>query len=102
MSLIDPLDPIMPLLALQYDLRERFLEALEAIVAVEVDGREYKAALLRCKQIASEAMDDEAIMEWEKKGRPLPGVEEKFGDIGRAVTAAVRAEYGIEPVPTES
>ncbi len=81
--------PLLPLYALQHDLRERYLNALEAIASVEVDGRSYKAAFERMRSIAIEAVDTDAIMEWMEAGRPLPELDTALGDFPQRLTTEV-------------
>lgn len=68
---IDIFDPLLPAFAFQHDLRERFLEALEEIASMSVEGRQYKVAFERCIEIAKRAIDEELIAEWDDAGRPL-------------------------------
>lgn len=81
--------PLLPVYAFQHDLRERYMNALEEIVAAEVDGRSYKAAFEKVKAIASEAISVESIEKWVEQGRPLPKLDSVLGDFPQRLTTEV-------------
>lgn len=87
-------DPLLVAFALQHDFRERFLNALQEIMAVEVQGRSYKTAWEAVRKIAAEAMDEDSIMAWMDSGRPLPGLDAEFGEVPRQLTDEVNQVLG--------
>lgn len=84
-------NPLLPGYALQHDLRERFLHALVEIINVEPEPRAYRAAFLKCQEIARGAVDVDSITEWVANGRPLPWLDEVLGEAAKELTDAVVA-----------
>ncbi len=86
---IDASDPLLGAFALQHDIRERFLVALEIIATYKPEGRRYKDAFLLVQEVAKEAMDPEKMEKWIDAGRPLPTIDNSLGDVPRSFTKSV-------------
>lgn len=95
-ALIDPMDPLLSGFALQHDLRERFLHALEEILAVRVEGRHYRSALDKCREIARDALSEESILLWHQANRPLPWLDEQIGDRAESLRSQVTSAIGLD------
>lgn len=85
-------DPLLVHFALQHDLRARFLEAIQdAIEALSIPDQEVANRV--AGEILAEAIDSTAIREWMEKGRPLPFIDQKYGEAAEELTRAVIALY---------
>lgn len=77
MSDIDPLDPLLPMFALQHDFRERFFHALQEIErTLGSDDLDRGEKLDRVGEITFEALDHESIKAWLEQNRPMPWLDE--------------------------
>lgn len=92
--LVDPTDPLVFHFALQHDLRERFLHAIEeSIEALEMGEHESALLLLR------EAVDRRRITEWIEADRPLPWIDTYLAEPTQQVNEVIQRifESGAEP-----
>jgi hypothetical protein len=87
---IDALDPLIPMLAIQHDFRERFFHALTEIVdVIESEGGSGRVALMKVASIARDALDHEKIQEWMANNRPMPWLDEIVGADGERLTVSM-------------
>lgn len=70
----------------QFELRERFLHALELIVAVDMAD---PLSAEKMQSIARDAIDSTSLREWTANGRPLPWLDERLGDSVESAQRAV-------------
>jgi|JI10StandDraft_1071094.scaffolds.fasta_scaffold14615_19 hypothetical protein len=91
----DPTDPVLEHFAIQFDFRERYLHALEMILAVDMAAAD---AHVQMRLIATEALDRESVQKWIDLDRPLPWLDEQVGPAARQARDAVLAMLGVTPV----
>lgn len=97
-------DPLLVAFALQHDLRERFLHALEEIVATgqqldanpEFTPRDLALSYNKIIEIATKATDEGFIKLWEDEGRPLPWLDERLGSEPEKLRQAVMRMAGLD------
>jgi hypothetical protein len=82
---IDVENPMLPAFAMQHDLRERYLHALEEII----DCLSHAGTAEEALTIAKVAVDPKLIEAWSREGRPLPWLDEIFGEDPDELTRQV-------------
>lgn len=92
--MIDPMDPLLSAFTWQHDLRERFLRALEQIIAVDQTSSD---AAAQCRHIAEEAIDDDKIREWDEAKRPIPWLDEVVGEQAEKLRQGVIEQLQLTP-----
>jgi hypothetical protein len=94
---VDPLDPLLEHFALQFDLRERFVHALEQILKIDLAAVActHDDAAEQMVAIAKEAIDDATIAEWVKNKRPMPWLDDAVNPLAEQVRREVMEMLGL-------